>query len=101
MSRSSSPLVGDLEPALEPTDQGTTRRHTLTARDASSRLRTAWDLRVSAGSTRYSILYSTVGAVVAPWSDPVHCLLEVTREVVETRRLELLTFSLQRRCSSS
>ncbi len=51
------------------------------------------------GSTRYSVPACVLGAVGCSLRGL--CEAVASREVVETRRLELLTLSLQRRCSSN
>jgi hypothetical protein len=97
----SDPLVGGLEPELEPTDQGIPVRagHTTTARRLEPSRGAAFkDLRVVG-------VYPIFDSVVE-WSRRrcwflVWSAAGLGREVVETRRLELLTLSLQRRCSSS
>jgi hypothetical protein len=82
---------------LETTDQGIalvdTHRRLEVSRAVGG---TAWILRVSPGSTRYSVGCSAFGAGFLPRYWPLD-----RGEVVETRRLELLTLSLQRRCSSN
>ena len=100
--RSSGPLVGDLERLLEPTDQGIpagpdTRRRLEDSLEPSCEtavgpcesLRGLPDLQFDCARGLVQCRYLSA-AVRSGLSG-----------VVETRRLELLTLSLQRRCSSS
>ncbi len=96
--RSSDPLVGDLRDWPDGTDQGTSRGQTHhDGPRSSSRRRTAY---VSSGRGVYPIFDSVCEFLL---SARILVLRRVDRfqGVVETRRLELLTLSLQRRCSSS
>jgi hypothetical protein len=85
---------------LELTDQGIALQ---THIDGSRILEPSLDSRASyesfPGSTRYSPGRIAFGAAGLSSSIAAGGLL--TEMVVETRRLELLTLSLQRRCSSS
>ena len=93
------PLVGGLEPWLELTDQGIVLQ---THIDGS---------RILEPSSRQPVFLRVVAGVypIFTWSNCVRCRgissnglpPPVISLLVETRRLELLAFSLQRRCSSN
>ena len=94
-ARSSDPLVGGLE-RLEDTDQGIPRQTHERRLVTRAVVGTAVVARVSGVypifSSRFRICSS---ASILVWRPCCRW------ELVETRRLELLTLSLQRRCSSS
>ena len=96
---SSDPLVGDLETLGSSPRTNRSRAADTTRRledhEPSSSASQGFALRERPGSTRYSVPSSGAwSAVCGPRNLPRW------RKVVETRRLELLTLSLQRRCSS-
>ena len=92
---SSDPLVGELD--FEITDQGLDGGgHTKTARGPASE--PSWD---SACATRSSRGPPGLFNSVVVWPRAGQNLRSRPEKVVETRRLELLTSSLQRRCSTN